>query len=127
LANKPTVIVIDDEPTVGKALGRLLHSAGFNAQTFTSAREYLNYSAACEPEIIVLDVKMPGMTGLELQEALNAQGKDTPIIFISAYRDETTKNEAMAAGAVAFLYKPFNDESLLDAIEKACRPVRQFA
>jgi two-component system, LuxR family, response regulator FixJ len=81
----------------------------------------LNFSEACEWEIIVLDIRMPGMTGLDLQRKLASQGKNTPIIFISAHEDEKTKDDALAAGAVAFLNKPFNDEALLDAIQLACQ------
>jgi FixJ family two-component response regulator len=121
MAKKPTIMVIDDDPSVRKALKRLLRSAEFNVQTFASAQEYLNFSEACEWEIIVLDVRMPGMTGLDLQRKLAAQGKNTPIIFISAHEDEKTQNDALAAGAVAFLHKPFNDEVLLAAIEEASR------
>ena len=121
MAKKPNIMVIDDDQSVRKALKRLLRSVEYSVQTFASAQEYLKHSAACEWEILVLDVKMPGMTGIELQLKLTAQGKNTPIIFISAYEDKKTKEDALAAGAVAFLSKPFNDEALLDAIGKACR------
>lgn len=115
----PTIMVVDDDASIRKALNRLLRSAGLRAQAFASAREFLDQSDPEECQILVLDVRMPGMTGLALQKKLVDTGRDIPIIFISAHEDKKTKASALAAGAVAFLYKPFDEKVLLEEIQKA--------
>ena|SRR5437660_3557045 len=112
-----TVAVIDDDDSVRKALGRLLRSAGLNVQTFPSAEEFL--AAAPSPvDCLVLDVRLPGLSGLELQRRLAVDGPHIPVVFVTAYQDEQTRGEA-AAGAVAVLLKPFEDEALLCAVSRA--------
>jgi FixJ family two-component response regulator len=111
-----TICVVDDDPSVRKALGRLIRSSGFTVKTYGSARGCLNDAAIAEVDLLVIDVQMPGMSGLNFQRHLVDLGFTTPIVFITAYENATAKAEAMAAGAVAFLQKPFSEENLLRAI-----------
>jgi FixJ family two-component response regulator len=117
VTTQPVISVIDDNPSVRKALKRLIGSAGFDVSTFASAKDFLDRRPASG--CIILDVTMPGMTGLELQDHLNATGSTEPIIFITAYDDESARTRAIGAGAVGFLEKPFDDVELLEAIQKA--------
>ena len=115
----PIVFVVDDDPSVRKSLTRLIASAGYTVQAFASAREFL---ARVEPRgacCLVLDVRMPGLTGLDLQEALAHALHRTPIIFITGHGDVPMSVRAMKGGAVDFLTKPFDVESLLEAIQRA--------
>lgn len=114
-----TVFVVDDDPSVRRGLERLLKSAGFAARTFTSAEDFLQQERPNLPCCLVLDVRMPGMSGLELQKHLAAPGNEIPIIFITAHEDERAVAEAMTAGAVAFLHKPVNDQALIDVVRTA--------
>ena len=119
IKSRPTVCVIDDDPSVCKALGRLIKSAGFNVKTYGSAQKFLDENHTKELDLLVLDVRMPGMTGLELQNQLAASGRVNPIVFITAHENGLAKSTAMAAGAVAFFQKPFDEKDLLGAIYKA--------
>ena len=114
----PTVCVVDDDLSVCKALGRLIKSAGFNVKTYDSAQKFLDDDHPKEPDLLVLDVRMPGMNGLELQNHLAASGHAIPIVFITAHENGMAKTTAMAAGAVAFFQKPFDEKDLLGAIYK---------
>jgi len=114
-----TVFAVDDDESVRLALKRLIRSAGLKVETFASAREFLNAGCARRTGILVLDVRMPEMTGLELQKQLARSGAEIPVIFISAHEDSQAVELALAAGAVAFLYKPFDDQDLLTAIDRA--------
>jgi FixJ family two-component response regulator len=114
-----TILVVDDDESVRRALKRLMQSAGFKVETFGSAREFLNTGATNRPGIMVVDVRLPEMTGLELQKHLAASGVEIPVIFISAHEDSQAVEMALAAGAVTFLYKPFDDHDLLAAIDRA--------
>jgi FixJ family two-component response regulator len=116
-----TVLVIDDDDLVRDALKTLLKSAGFKVEVFESAQAFLNSGHYQRRGMLVLDVRMPGMDGLELQRQLAESGIVIPIIFISAHEDMQARAKAMAAGAVAFLQKPFEDHTLLDAIERTLR------
>jgi FixJ family two-component response regulator len=113
-----TIYVIDDDASVRKALKRLIRSTGMSAHTFASAEDFLA-SQRSLPDCLVLDLRMPGMSGLELQQQLAAEHRSVPIVFISAHDDEQTRHTALAAGAAAFLHKPFDDHALLDAIDQA--------
>jgi FixJ family two-component response regulator len=114
-----TIFVIDDDESVRKALRRLLRSMGLNVQTFASAEEFLN-AALPPPDCLVLDVRMPGgLSGLELQERLARGGLCIPIIFITGHEDQQARHQAMAAGAIDFLQKPFDDQLLLEAVARA--------
>lgn len=112
------ICVIDDEPSVCKALRRLIMSAGFNVITYGSGQEFLNNSLTRDPDLLVLDVQMPRMTGLDLQNHLIASNRAIPILFISANGTLKIKNTAMEAGAVAFFQKPVDEKELLGAIHK---------
>jgi RNA polymerase sigma factor (sigma-70 family) len=111
-----TVFVIDDESSVRKAVARLLTSAGYCAEIFGSAEEFLQRPHYEGPGCLVLDVKMPGQSGLELQDALAKAGYRLPIIFVSGRSDIPISVKAMKAGAMDFLTKPFQGETLLEAV-----------
>ena len=114
-----TIFVVDNDASVGRALKRLITSFGFNVKAFESAREFLDSGHHRGAGILVLDVRMPGMTGLELQEQLAASGSKMPVIFITAHEDIQTRKTALETGAVAFLRKPVDDQMLFDAVNLA--------
>jgi FixJ family two-component response regulator len=119
---EPTVYVVDDDPSVTKGLARLLKSAGYEIETFTSAREFLQvYPPSQGPACLVLDVKMPGINGLELQERLQLSGYAMPIVFITGHGDIPMSVKAIKTGAIDFLTKPFDEVNLLEAVEEALR------
>ncbi|MFC1489298.1 response regulator transcription factor [Thermodesulfobacteriota bacterium] len=118
IKHSKTICVVDDDPSVCKALSRLLKSAGFSVKTYASAQEFLYDDHAEGSDLLVLDVRMPGMNGLDLQNHLAASGHTIPIVFITAHENGITKKKAMASGAVAFLLKPFGEKDLLEAICK---------
>jgi FixJ family two-component response regulator len=113
------VFVVDDDIGVRKALDRLIRSVGLSVATFASAKQFLSSPLADLPSCLVLDVKLPGLSGLELQEEMIRADIDIPIIFITGHGDIPMSVRAMKAGAVEFLTKPFHDQDLLDAIEQA--------
>jgi FixJ family two-component response regulator len=117
----PTVYVVDDDPAVLKSLDRLLRAASFQPETFGSAQEFIAQHQADAPGCLVLDVNMPGFTGLDLQQWLARAQDPLPIIFITGYGDVPTSVQAMKAGAVDFLTKPVDEQTLLRAIEDALR------
>src|SRR5262245_39582231 len=124
----PVVFVVDDDPSVRDALTSLLRSVGLRVETFGSAREFLTHQPADVPGCLVLDVRLPGLSGLDLQRELAAAQITMPIIFITGHGDIPMTVQAMKAGAVEFLTKPFRDQDLLDAIVQAMdrdRMVRQ--
>ena len=114
-----TIFVVDDDESILKALERLIRSASFNVETFSSAHEFLNCGYGERAGLLILDVRMPDMSGFELQKRLAESGSKMPIIFITAHEDIKALKLAMEAGAVAFLQKPFEDQALLDAIYTA--------
>lgn len=114
----PTVFVVDDDISVRESLEPLIRFAGWRAETFASAREFLTHPRVFAPSCLVLDVSLPDLNGLDLQKLL-ADRMDMPIIFITGYGDIPMTVRAMKAGAVEFMTKPFNDEALLCAIRKA--------
>ncbi len=116
---KPTVFVIDDDPSVLKSLRRLLRSLGFDAETFASAELFLARKHYDGIGCIILDVQMPGLSGMDLQEELNKADYHMPIVFITGHGDIPMSVQAMKKGAVDFLTKPFDDKELLRAVEKA--------
>jgi FixJ family two-component response regulator len=115
----PVVYVVDDDISVRESLESLLHFAGWQAETFASAQEFLTHSRAPTPSCLVLDVGLPGLNGLELQKRIAADRIDIPIIFITGNGDVPMTVQAMKAGAVEFLTKPFSDDVLLSAIGHA--------
>ena len=115
------VAIVDDDRSVQSAVKDLMESAGLEAQCFGSAEEFLEPDQRHEMACIVADVRMPGMSGLELQAKLNAEGSRIPIIFITAHGDAKMKMQALKAGAVEFLSKPFDDEVLLEKVRHALK------
>jgi FixJ family two-component response regulator len=113
------IFVVDDDASMREALQRLLRSVGLQVTTFASAREFLQHRGADVPGCLVLDVRLPGLSGLDLQHELAAAQIDLPIIFMTGYGDIPMTVQAMKAGAVEFLTKPFRDQDLLDAIQHA--------
>jgi len=116
---RPLLSVVDDDESVRESLPDLLREFGFAAQTFSSAREFLSSDFVDETRCLILDVAMPGMSGLDLQQELKHRGKQIPIIFITGQKDEDVRKLAFTQGAVKFLYKPFSDNVLLDAVNAA--------
>lgn len=114
-----TVIVVDDDASVRKALGRLLRSAGFNVELRGSAEEFLRQTSEKGPGCLVLDVHLPGLSGLDLQRELSERGIHMPIIFITGLGTVPVSVKAMKAGAVDFLQKPFEDDALLSVVGSA--------
>ena len=113
------VFVIDDDPSIREAITNLIRSVGMSVQAFGSAKDFMASSRPNAPACLVLDVRMPGLSGLELQRELTDAGISIPIIFITGHGDIPMSVRAMKAGAVEFLTKPFRDQDLLDAIEQA--------
>jgi FixJ family two-component response regulator len=115
------VFVVDDDVSVREALENLVRSAGVRVETFASAREFLANPPPAMPSCLVLDVRLPGLSGLELQKRMAERGLEIPIIFITGHGDVPTSVQAMKAGAIEFLTKPFADEDLLNAIQQAIK------
>jgi RNA polymerase sigma factor (sigma-70 family) len=113
------VFVIDDDPSMLTAIRELIEAVGLNCQTFGSGQELLEAKLPDVPSCLVLDVRLPGLSGLNLQRELTERGIHIPIIFITGHGDIPMSVQAMKAGAVEFLTKPFRDQDLLDAIEQA--------
>ncbi len=118
-AFKPTVFVIDDDASIRKGLSRLLRSAGYTIETFPSAEEFLRREHFDGTGCIILDIQMPGLSGMDLQEELNKADYHMPIIFITGHGDIPMSVQAMKKGAIDFLTKPFDDKELLRAVENA--------
>jgi two-component system response regulator FixJ len=115
----PIVFIVDDDEAVRNSLRLLLKSVGLAASALPSAREFLDTYKPLQPGCLVLDVRMPGMSGLDLQQLLNLQGAVIPVIFITGHGDVPMAVEAMQAGAFDFLQKPFRDQQLIDCIQRA--------
>jgi FixJ family two-component response regulator len=112
-----TVLVVDDDPTLRESVGRLLRSLGIEAQLFASISDFLNSDPPDGPACLVLDVRLPGKSGLDLQRELAAANRELPIVFITGHGDIPMTVQAMKGGAIEFLTKPFRDQELLDAIQ----------
>ncbi len=121
----PTIFIVDDDAAVLTSLARLVRSAGYQAVTFSSAGEFLDRVTADTPGCLVLDVHLPELSGLDLQQALATAGHSLPIIFLTGYGDIPMSVRAIKAGAVDFLTKPCNDQDLLTAIQQALAQDRQ--
>jgi FixJ family two-component response regulator len=113
------ISIVDDDDALRNSLDDLIRSIGFRTQGFPSADAFLSSNQACDTACLILDVRMPGMNGLELQRQMVAANWRIPIIFITSHADDGARARALAAGAVAFLYKPFREEELLNAIDAA--------
>ena len=112
-----TVLVIDDDPDLRASVGRLLRSLGLDARLFASISDFLKSDPPDGPTCLVLDVRLPGQSGLDLQRELAAANRELPIIFITGHGDIPMSVQAMKGGAIEFLTKPFRDQELLDAIQ----------
>jgi len=115
----PVIFLVDDDASVRKSLSRLISSAGYPVEAFSSAREFLNRNSSEEPGCLLLDLRMPDINGIELQEELLLTGNSIPIIFISAHASVSLSVRAMKGGAVDFLTKPFSGDQLVSAIKTA--------
>jgi len=122
----PLVYVVDDDPSIRKALERLLQSAGYDAMTFASAMEFMDSDHPDVPGCLLLDIKMPKLSGLELQDRLTEKGISIPIIFITGHGTVPDSVRAMKAGAMDFLQKPFKDSELLDMVSQGIQRHRRL-
>src|ERR1700757_2330358 len=118
---RPLLSVVDDDEMLRESLPDLLREFGFAARAFSSGQEFLSSDYVDETRCLILDIAMPGMSGLDLQQELKRRGQAIPIIFITGQKDEGIRTEAFRQGAVNLLYKPFSDTALLDALNAAVR------
>jgi FixJ family two-component response regulator len=120
MANRPLISVVDDDESVREAIEGLIRSVGFAVKIFASAEEFLNSDHLSDTDCLILDVRMPGMDGIELHRHLLASHREMPVIFITAHgSDDWARSRALANGAVDFLSKPLSEDELLSAIRKA--------
>jgi FixJ family two-component response regulator len=119
LAKNPFISVVDDDDSVREALGALLRALEFEVGLFASALEFLRSDRVRKTDCLILDVRMPGMSGCELQRRLVETYRDVPVIFITAHGDEERRARALKGGAVDYLLKPFSEESLMNAVRTA--------
>jgi FixJ family two-component response regulator len=117
--NGPVISIVDDDASLRIATLRLLESMGFAAHAFASAQEFLLSPWLSDTSCLIADVEMPGMSGVKLQEHLIAHGHTTPMIFITAFPEDRTREQAMKAGAIGFLTKPFDESRLMECVEQA--------
>jgi FixJ family two-component response regulator len=122
---EPTVFIVDDDAQMRESLRNLIRSVGLRVESFASAQEFLQSQRLGTPSCLVLDVRMPGLSGLDLQRQSSEAGLEIPIIFITGHGDIPMTVRAMKAGAVEFLTKPFRDQDLLDAIQQALERSRK--
>ena len=123
IRQRPLIAVVDDEESVRKSLRRLLVASELEATVYASGQEFLDSLGARQPDCLVLDLQMPGLTGLEVQRALAGARVRFPTIIITAHDEPETRARCLAAGVVAYLCKPLHDELLLDAITTAVGPI----
>src|SRR5215468_3349867 len=119
MSNLSLISVVDDDASVRESLQCLIRSFGFAVEAFSSAEEFLNSGHLPHTRCMILDVRMPGMNGLELQRRVAASHREVPVIFITAHGNEAARSQALNNGAVDYLLKPFREESLLNAIQAA--------
>jgi FixJ family two-component response regulator len=120
-SDQPTVLIIDDDSRMRAAMQRLLKTVGLHSESFATPKDFLQHKLPDGPSCLVLDVRLPGMSGLDLQSKLNEAGIEIPIIFITGHGDIPMTVKAMKSGAVEFLTKPFRDQDLIDAIQQALK------
>ena len=118
---RPIVSVVDDDESVRESLPDLVRKFGFAARAFSSAEEFLSSDSVAETKCLILDVAMPGMTGLDLQQELKRRGQQVPVIFITAQKDSKLREQAFEQGAAQFLYKPFSATALLEALKETMK------
>ena len=119
MSEVPLISIVDDEALARDGIGALVESLGYKAVAFISAEHFLRSDVIAETTCLITDMQMPGLNGLELQEALRSQGYETPVIVITAYPDEKYRTRAFANGAVGFLSKPFDEKSLIECLTVA--------
>jgi FixJ family two-component response regulator len=119
MSDKFIVMIVDDDESVRRAARRLIKSFGFAVETFASAEDFLTSGRLPQTACLVLDVQMPGLNGLELQSRLISEGHQVPIVFITAFSDDNARDQALRAGAVGYLVKPFEEADLLNGINLA--------
>src|SRR4051812_44957450 len=121
MLNSPQVAVVDDDQSVRESLPDLLRVSGFEVLAFSSAEEFLESDCIAGIKCLILDIAMPGMSGIQLQKQLGQAGHDVAVIFITAHREESVRRRALEHGAVECLYKPFSDTALLRAVNLAIK------
>ena len=119
MANEHCIVIVDDDESVREAASNLFRSMGITTVSFASAEEYLGSGYLDKTSCLVLDVQMPGMGGLKLQSHLTSAGRHIPIVFVTAYPDESVRTRALQSGAVCFLAKPFKEDDLLSGLHSA--------
>ena len=119
---RPLVSVVDDDESVRESLPDLLGEFGFSARIFSSAEDFLASDCVDQTRCLILDIAMPGMSGLELQRELKLRRREIPIVFITAQREETVRPQVLEQGAIECLIKPFSDTALLEAVNSALHP-----
>jgi FixJ family two-component response regulator len=124
-ADSPIVFIVDDDARMRAAMQRLLRTVGLHSEPFATPEDFLRQNLPDNPSCLLLDVRLPGMSGLDLQRKLAAMGIQIPVIFITAHGDIPMSVQAMKSGAVEFLTKPFRDQDLIDAIQQALKRDRQ--
>ena len=124
MSKTPVISIIDDDASVRVATDRLVRSLGYVARTFASAEEFLRSPYVNESSCLIVDVQMPGMSGVDLQVRLSSEGRAVPVILITAFPEEGIRTKAMKAGAVCFLSKPFDGPVLIDCIDSALKQQR---
>jgi FixJ family two-component response regulator len=115
----PVIAIVDDDESFRHATLSFVRSLGYSAAAFSSADAFLNSNAVCNTDCLITDLQMPGMSGIQLQNHLLAQGKRVPVIFVSAFPETEARDHALRAGAIGFLGKPFADENLISCLNKA--------
>ena len=121
MSEAPLISIVDDDALARDGIRELIESLGYETITFTSAEHFLRSDVIAETKCLITDMQMPGLSGLELQEALRSQGYQTPVIVITAYPDEKHRTRAFANGAVDFLSKPFDEKSLIECLATAIK------
>src|SRR5215468_850824 len=122
MADRPVISVVDDDESVRESLPDLLQEFGYSAQAFSSAEEFLASDYVGRTRCLILDIAMPGMSGLDLQRELTLRREQIPIVFITAHRDETIRPQLLERGAIECLFKPFSETALLRALHAALGP-----
>jgi len=119
---KPIIAIVDDDISIRKSLDRLIRSAGLGVLVFASAEEFLNSAHPRKADCLILDVQLPGMSGIELQRKLVASHYEIPVIFITAYEEEGIRAQALRDGVGVLLVKPFGEQALVKAVNEALKP-----
>jgi FixJ family two-component response regulator len=121
-ADTAVISIVEDDASVREAMGNLMKATGYQTVAFESGEAFLGFSETVETACLILDVRMPGMNGLDLQRRLALSGNRTPIVFVTAHMNDYTRRQALQAGAVAFLRKPVSEADLLSAVGAAFKP-----